>query len=172
MAAFLCCRGRCPARSSSLCRTSCSGGRLCPPLTPPQRKAPLYKEGEDRRRQSGGSFLPQSSLRSASPLLVEGAFVGDQWSPLRSASKGDRIRRGGHCPPEGPMSTRKGQAASVTLLCREQLRSASTPTECGGRSIETGGQGRPPLQRKKSTPSGGSDGVPLFISFYCSAFCF
>ena len=26
-----------------------------------------------------------------------------------------------------------------------------------------GGQGLPPLQRKKSTPSGGSDGVPLFI---------
>ena len=29
------------------------------------------------------------------------------------------------------MSTRKGQAASVTLLRREQLRSASAPTECG-----------------------------------------
>ena len=28
----------------------------------------------------------------------------------------------------GPMSTRKGQAASVTLLRREQLRSASAPT--------------------------------------------
>ena len=27
-----------------------------------------------------------------------------------------------------PMSTRKGQAASVTLLRREQLRSASAPT--------------------------------------------
>ena len=27
----------------------------------------------------------------------------------------------------GPMSTRKGQAASVTLLRREQLRSASAP---------------------------------------------
>ena len=26
-----------------------------------------------------------------------------------------------------------------------------------------GGQGRPPLQRKKRPPSGGSDGVPLFI---------
>ena len=31
----------------------------------------------------------------------------------------------------GPMSTRKGQAASVTLLRREQLRSASAPTGCG-----------------------------------------
>ena len=29
----------------------------------------------------------------------------------------------------GPMSTRKGQAASVTLLRREQLRSASAPTK-------------------------------------------
>ena len=28
----------------------------------------------------------------------------------------------------GPMSTRKGQAASVTLLRREQLRSVSAPT--------------------------------------------
>ena len=41
----------------------------------------------------------------------------------------DRIRRGGHCPHAGPMSTRKGQAASVTLLRREQLRSASAPTK-------------------------------------------
>ena len=32
------------------------------------------------------------------------------------------------CGGEGPMSTRKGQAASVTLLRREQLRSASAPT--------------------------------------------
>ena len=32
-----------------------------------------------------------------------------------------------------------------------------TDTLCKGR------QGLPPLQRKKSTPSGGSDGVPLFI---------
>ena len=31
----------------------------------------------------------------------------------------------------GPMSTRRGQAASVTLLRREQLRSASAPTGCG-----------------------------------------
>ena len=33
------------------------------------------------------------------------------------------------CGGEGPMSTRKGQAASVTLLRREQLRSASAPTK-------------------------------------------
>ena len=32
------------------------------------------------------------------------------------------------CGGDRPMSTRKGQAASVTLLRREQLRSASTPT--------------------------------------------
>ena len=32
------------------------------------------------------------------------------------------------CGGEGPMSTRKGQAASVTLLRREQLRPASAPT--------------------------------------------
>lgn len=31
------------------------------------------------------------------------------------------------------MSTRKGQAASVTLLRREQLRSASAPTGCGAK---------------------------------------
>ena len=78
---------------------------------------------------------------------------------------------GGHCPPdnpsvgfadtslytreaircggEGPMSTRKGQAASVTLLRREQLRSASAPTnmsEVRQKIEEAGGQGRPPLQ--------------------------
>ena len=33
----------------------------------------------------------------------------------------------------GPMSTREGQAASVTLLRREQLRSASAPTGCGAK---------------------------------------
>ena len=47
------------------------------------------------------------------------------------------------------MSTRKGQAASVTLLRREQLRSASAPTnmsEVRQKIEEAGGQGRPPLQ--------------------------
>ena len=35
----------------------------------------------------------------------------------------------------GPMSTRKGQAASVTLLRREQLRSASAPTIMTGSAV-------------------------------------
>ena len=66
----------------------------------------------------------------------------------------------------GPMSTREGQAASVTLLRREQLRSASAPTGCGAKSGEradrvvrpyrvrrkiggAGGQSRPPLRLRR-----------------------
>ena len=57
--------------------------------------------------------------------------------PLRQSLPSERSLRSAHrlsaelrsktntC---GPMSTRKGQAASVTLLRREQLRSASAPT--------------------------------------------
>ena len=52
------------------------------------------------------SLPPERSLRSAHRLSAE----------LRSKTD--------VC---GPMSTRKGQAASVTLLRREQLRSASAP---------------------------------------------
>ena len=43
------------------------------------------------------------------------------------------------CGGEGPMSTRKGQAASVTLLRREQLRSASAPTDMS--EVQRGGEG-------------------------------
>ena len=53
------------------------------------------------------SLPPERSLRSAHRLSVE--------LPSKTNT----------C---GPMSTRKGQAASVTLLRREQLRSASAPT--------------------------------------------
>ena len=55
----------------------------------------------------------------------------------------------------GPMSTREGQAASVTLLRREQLRSASAPTnmsEVRQKIEEAGGQGRPPLQEVRRKP--------------------
>ena len=46
------------------------------------------------------------------------------------ARKAPSTKRGAiRCGGEGPMSTRKGQAASVTLLRREQLRSASAPTK-------------------------------------------
>ena len=57
--------------------------------------------------------------------------------PLRSSLPPERSLRSAHrlsvkLPSKtntcGPMSTRKGQAASVTLLRREQLRSASAPT--------------------------------------------
>ena len=41
---------------------------------------------------------------------------------------------------KGPMSTRKGQAAAVTLLRREQLRSASAPT--GMSEVQWGGERR------------------------------
>ena len=52
--------------------------------------------------------IPPSRLRRATSLYTREA-----------------IRCGG----DGPMSTREGQAASVTLLRREQLRSASAPTK-------------------------------------------
>ena len=61
--------------------------------------------------------------------------------PLRQSLPSERSLRSAHrlsAEPRsktntcGPMSTRKGQAASVTLLRREQLRSASAPTRCGG----------------------------------------
>ena len=57
--------------------------------------------------------------------------------PLRQSLPSERSLRSAHrlsAEPRsktntcGPMSTRKGQAASVTLLRREQLRSASAPT--------------------------------------------
>ena len=66
------------------------------------------------------------------------------------ARKAPSTKRGAiRCGGEGPMSTRKGQAASVTLLRREQLRSASAPTnmsEVRQKIEEAGGQGRLPLQ--------------------------
>ena len=61
--------------------------------------------------------------------------------PLRQSLPSERSLRSAHrlsAEPRsktntcGLMSTRKGQAASVTLLRREQLRSASAPTRCGG----------------------------------------
>ena len=61
--------------------------------------------------------------------------------PLRQSLPSERSLRSAHrlsAEPRsktntcGPMSTRKGQAASVTLLRREQLRSASAPARCGG----------------------------------------
>ena len=61
----------------------------------------------------------QRKAEGLNPLSLRGA----QTAPL-DAIKGSLIRCGG----DGPMSTRKGQAASVTLLRREQLRSASAPT--------------------------------------------
>ena len=42
----------------------------------------------------------------------------------------------------GPMSTRKGQAASVTLLRREQLRSASAPAS-PSQALRRGGKTPP-----------------------------
>ena len=56
-------------------------------------------------------------VSKSSPLIAYGN--------LSPSTKRGAIRCGG----EGPMSTRKGQAASVTLLRREQLRSASAPTK-------------------------------------------
>ena len=52
--------------------------------------------------------------------------------------------------------------------CGYGVFAAPAETECSRllltqRGPLAGGQGLPPLQRKKSTPSGGSDGVPLFI---------
>ena len=46
--------------------------------------------------------------------------------------KKEKEKNGG--AKSGPMSTRRGQAASVTLLRREQLRLASAPTRTPGRS--------------------------------------
>ena len=44
------------------------------------------------------------------------------------ARKAPSTKRGAiRCGGEGPMSTRKGQAASVTLLRREQLRKVVRP---------------------------------------------
>ena len=60
-------------------------------------------------------------VSKSSPLIAYGN--------LSPSTKRGAIRCGG----EGPMSTRKGQAASVTLLRREQLRSASAPTGCGAK---------------------------------------
>ena len=61
--------------------------------------------------------------------------------PLRQSLPSERSLRSAHrlsAEPRsktntcGPMSAREGQAASVTLLRREQMRSASAPTRCGG----------------------------------------
>ena len=75
------------------------------------------------------------------------------------ARKAPSTKRGAiRCGGEGPMSTRKGQAASVTLLRREQLRSASAPTnmsEVRQKIEEAGGQGRPPLQEVRWWTVGG-----------------
>ena len=84
--------------------------------------------------------------------------------PLRQSLPSERSLRSAHrlsAEPRsktntcGPMSTRKGQAASVTLLRREQLRSASAPTnmsEVRQKIEEAGGQGRPPLQEVRRKP--------------------
>ena len=72
--------------------------------------APSIKRGLAERSEVWGSlknFSPLIAFGDLSPLYEEGAF---------------------RCGGNGPMSTRKGQAASVTLLRREQLRSASAPT--------------------------------------------
>ena len=45
------------------------------------------------------------------------------------------------------MSTRKGQAAAVTLLRHEQLRSASAPTGCGARLKKRADRGVRPYNR-------------------------
>ena len=86
--------------------------------------------------------------------------------PLRQSLPSERSLRSAHrlsAEPRsktntcGPMSTRKGQAASVTLLRREQLRSASAPTntsEVQQKIEEAGGQGRPPLQEVRCKPGG------------------
>ena len=49
-------------------------------------------------------------------------------------------RKGNGVAKRGPMSTREGQAASVTLLRREQLRSASAPTNTTGSAAEDRGR--------------------------------
>ena len=64
---------------------------------------------------SRSSLPPERSLRSAHRLSVE--------LPSKTNT----------C---GPMSTRKGQDASVTLLRREQLCSASAPTFAAARTGE------------------------------------
>ena len=67
----------------------------------------------------GGNGMQQASSDA------EGAFGGRTESSAPTFKNDSAMQ---NCR-SGPMSTRKGQAASVTLLRREQLRSASAPTK-------------------------------------------
>ena len=70
-------------------------------------------------------LLPERSLRSAHRLSAESRSkaktAGDHWSPLRSGAKRDRIRRGGHCPPDNPSVG----FADTSLYTREALAAAA-----------------------------------------------
>ena len=74
------------------------------------------------------AFGAEGDLPRIIPRGMPGARSLRARLPWQSRGSSRRLPCGG----DGPMSTRKGQAASVTLLRREQLRSASAPTRCGG----------------------------------------
>ena len=74
------------------------------------------------------AFGAEGDLPRIIPRGMPGARSLRARLPWQSRGSSRRLPCGG----DGPMSTRKGQAASVTLLRREQLRSASAPTRCDG----------------------------------------
>ena len=85
-------------------------------------------------RRPGGSGTEQPSsdampARDVLPVSHSPLFLwrATPFPFLAEKRKWGRIR--------GPMSTREGQAASVTLLRREQLRSASAPTVMTGSAV-------------------------------------
>ena len=75
------------------------------------------------------AFGAEGDLPRIIPRGMPGARSLRARLPWQSRGSSRRLPCGG----DGPMSTRKGQAASVTLLRREQLRSASAPTGCGAK---------------------------------------
>ena len=81
-------------------------------------------------RHPGGNGMQQASSDA------EGAFGGRTESSAPTFKNDSAMQ---NCR-SGPMSTREGQAASVTLLRREQLRSASAPTNTTGSAAEDRGR--------------------------------
>ena len=88
----------------------------------PNEMVPVWKGRRRLRiwsfRHPGGNGMQQASSDA------EGAFGGRTESATPTFKNDSAMQ---NCR-SGPMSTREGQAASVTLLRREQLRSASAPT--------------------------------------------
>ena len=80
------------------------------------------------------AFGAEGDLPRIIPRGMPGARSLRARLPWQSRGSSRRLPCGG----EGPMSTRKGQAASVTLLRREQLRSASAPTDMS--EVQRGGE--------------------------------